>query len=109
MHVLFVCSANVDRSKTAQDFYAEQFSNHGFRSAGTNHTLCQQHGTNPLEQEDLDWADLILVMENKHHDWIRENLDTKGKQVEILGIEDTYSYYSIKLIELLQQKCNTFF
>lgn len=109
MHVLFVCSANVDRSKTAADFYAEQFNNHGFRSAGTNHALCKESGTNPLKQEDLDWADLILVMEQKHQDWIEENLAQKGTQINVLDIEDNYSYYSIKLIELLQQKCNKFF
>lgn len=106
MHILFVCSANIDRSKTAEDFYSEQFNNHLFRSAGTNHTICNQKGTNALEQEQIDWADLILVMEKKHLQWIQHNLKVNGKQIDVLGIEDHFSYYSIKLIELLQVKCN---
>ena len=107
--ILFVCSANVDRSKTAEDFYAEQFSEFKFHSAGTNHTICKEKGTNALVQEDVDWADLILVMETKHRDWIYNNLETKGSQIEVLNIEDVYTYYSIKLIEILQQKCNKYF
>lgn len=107
-HILFVCSANVDRSKTAEDFFSEQFDTLEFQSAGTNHTICNEKGTNPLEQEHIDWADLILVMENKHRDWIYDNLSAKGKRIEVLGIEDVYTYYSMKLIEVLQTKCSPF-
>ena len=106
--ILFVCSANIDRSKTAEDFYAEQFSEIAFHSAGTNHTICKEKGTNPSAQEDVDWADLILVMETKHRDWIYKNLEAKGSQIEVLNIEDIYTYYSIKLIETLQQKCSKY-
>ncbi|MDX2360236.1 MAG: phosphotyrosine protein phosphatase [Crocinitomicaceae bacterium] len=109
MKVLFVCSANVDRSKTAEDFFAEQFTNIAFESAGTNHSICQQKGTNPLDQDFLDNADLTLVMEQKHLNWMKENLNTKGKKIEILGIEDRYRYYSMELIELLQRRCHSYF
>lgn len=109
MNVLFVCSGNVDRSKTAEDFFSEQFDQTRFTSGGTNHKICRQEGTNPLTQEMVSDADRIFVMENKHRDWIYENLDAKGKEIIVLGIEDKYTYYSIKLIELLQQKCNRYF
>jgi len=106
--VLFVCSANVDRSKTAEDFFSEQFSNIMIKSAGTNHTICHQKGTNALDQEMIDWADVILVMENKHQDWIYTTLNAKGKQIEVLNIEDRFNYYSMELIEILQVKCHSF-
>jgi predicted protein tyrosine phosphatase len=109
MNVLFVCSANVDRSKTADDFFSEQFDQIRFNSGGTNHKICQQEGTNPLTQEMVDAADMIFVMEKKHQDWIYDNLNAKGKEMIVLNIEDRYTYYSIKLIELLQQKCNRYF
>ena len=107
--ILFVCSANVDRSKTAEDFFAEQFNQFQFHSAGTNHKICQQKGTNPLDQRLLDWADKIIVMENKHRDWIYTNLEAKGLDIQVLNIEDRYTYYSMNLIEILQQKCNRLF
>lgn len=108
-NILFVCSANVDRSKTAEDFFSEQFNNFKFQSAGTNHKICQQAGTNPLDQETLDWADKVFVMEKKHSDWIYTNLEAKGIDIQVLNIEDRYTYYSMNLIEILQQKCNRFF
>ncbi len=109
MKILFVCTANVDRSKTAQDFYSEQFINHQFRSAGTDHALCQRHMTKALDQEDIDWSELIIVMERHHKEWIIQNLELKDKQLHVLEIVDSYAYYSMKLIELLQQKCNKLF
>ena len=108
-NILFVCSANVDRSKTAEDFFAEQFNQFAFRSAGTNKTTCQKEGTNFLDQETIDWSDRIFVMENKHKQWIYDNLKPGSKEITVLNIEDKYTYYSIKLIELLQQKCNRYF
>lgn len=107
--ILFVCSANVDRSKTAEDFFSEQFNQFQFRSAGTNHKICMQEGTNLLDQETLDWADKVIVMEKKHSDWIYSNLNAKGIDLDVLNIEDHYTYYSMKLIQILQQKCNRLF
>lgn len=108
-NVLFVCSANVDRSKTAEDFFAEQFSKINFQSAGTNEAICRQEGTNFIDQTLLDSADLLLVMEEKHRSWINSHLNAKGKRIEVLNIPDRYRYYSMELIEILQQKCSPFF
>jgi len=36
MNLLFICSANKDRSKTAEDFFGENYSAYNFDSAGTN-------------------------------------------------------------------------
>ncbi|OFZ06853.1 MAG: phosphotyrosine protein phosphatase [Bacteroidetes bacterium RIFCSPHIGHO2_02_FULL_44_7] len=109
MHtVLLVCSANVDRSKTAEDFFAEQYSKIRFLSAGTNEAICRQEGTNFIDQEILDTADLVLVMEDKHRSWINSHLNTKDKRIEVLNIPDRFRYYSMELIEILQQKCASF-
>jgi len=53
MNILFVCSANKDRSKTAEDYFSEQFPNINFDSAGTNKKICNQLGTNYLEDYQL--------------------------------------------------------
>lgn len=109
MNVLFVCTANVDRSKTAQDFFSEQFSEIQFRSAGIDQEQCDRMKTTFLTQDLLDWADKVFVMETVHFEWIHSNLETKGMHVEVLNIPDMYTYYSIALIEALQQKCNRYF
>jgi len=108
-NILFVCSANIDRSKTAEDFYSAKISSLNFRSAGTNHKICKQEGTNLLMQEDIDWADLVIVMESKHLDWIYKNLKKGNTVFENLNIPDRYKYYSKELIALLQNSCPRFF
>lgn len=103
--ILFVCSANIDRSKTAEDLFSKQFPNLSFRSAGTNHKICNQEGTNALCQDDYDWAHLIIVMEQKHNKWMESNLQINGRKTKILHIKDTYKYYSPTLRAILQEKC----
>lgn len=107
--VLFVCTANVDRSKTAEDFFSEQFEQIRFMSAGTSKTHCAQADSRFLTQEILDSADEVLVMEEKHREWILRHLHPGKIPIEVLEIPDVYSYYSIGLIELLQRKCATRF
>lgn len=36
MKILFICSANKQRSKSAEDHFAQKYKNHEFLSAGTN-------------------------------------------------------------------------
>jgi predicted protein tyrosine phosphatase len=61
----------------------------------------------PLSPEQIEWADLILVMEKAH----RIKLSKKfrkylgGKRVVVLGIPDEYGYMDPKLVELLKRKC----
>ena len=44
MKILFVCSANKQRSKTAEDYFASKYGNHEFLSAGTNLKLFRKEG-----------------------------------------------------------------
>jgi predicted protein tyrosine phosphatase len=108
-NILFVCSGNIDRSKTAEVFYSEKIPSLNFKSAGTNHEYCIEKGSNPLIQTDLDWADLILVMENRHLEWIQTNLKKCKGVIEILNISDTYKFYSRELLDVLQKTCPRFF
>ena len=108
-HFLFVCSANIQRSKTAEDFFSEHYPNHEFSSAGTNIKLCQKEGTNPLTEEALEVADLIFVMERKHQKWISQNSTGKfGRKIILLNIPDRFKYYQKELIQLLKDKINPY-
>lgn len=106
MHnILFICSANKDRSKTGEDYFAEKYQNLNFKSAGTNQKTCNQQGTNFIELEQLDWADSIYVMETKHANFINQFYENKFRnKVNVLYIKDIYKYNQKELINLLKDK-----
>lgn len=60
INILFVCSRNQWRSPTAETIYRND-SRLNVRSAGTNASARKT-----ISQTDINWADTILVMENKH-------------------------------------------
>ena len=102
---LFVCTANIQRSKTAEDYLTKLYSQHSFKSAGTNQQICGQYNTTLLTPEMLEWADTVWVMEQKHADRIKQHTqDQYINKIKVLDIEDIYPYNSPALIELLSQK-----
>lgn len=104
-NILFVCSANKDRSKTAEDYFSAQYKDYNFLSAGTNYKICMQLGTTLLEDFLLDWATAIFVMEKKHAAFIKQ-MDTNNysAKVTVLGIKDVYKYFDKTLITILDEK-----
>ena len=64
----------------------------------------------PLSPEQVEWAEVIFVMENAH----REKLTRKFKRhlnrqrVIVLGIPDLYAYMDPALVELLKNKMTPF-
>jgi predicted protein tyrosine phosphatase len=106
MNILFVCSANKLRSKTAEDYFSDKYADTGniFISAGTNIKTCLKEGTVPLEEWMLEWADSIYVMEKKHKEEILAYTKEYLNKIIVLGIKDNYSYYQLELIELLENK-----
>lgn len=50
-NILFICSANKERSKTAEDYFSGRFPHVNFNSCGTNIKLCEKEGTNPLTED----------------------------------------------------------
>lgn len=99
--ILFLCSQNKLRSPTAAAVFADT---DGVEtdSAGLNNDAVV-----PLSVEQIEWADLILVMESA----LKTRLNGKfkrhlaGKRVAVLGIPDDYEYMSEELIELLKVRC----
>ena len=63
-----------------------------------------------LSAEQIEWADLILVMEKMHLRKLNEKYSQhlKGKRIVALGIPDDYEYMDEDLIEILQRKCNQY-
>ena len=109
-YILFICSVNKQRSKTAEDYFSSIYPNLNFQSAGTNIKQCEREGTNPVSEEMLVWADLIFVMENKHAKFIKDTFGNGYQsKVIVLNIEDKYKYYQKELIALLISKTKKYF
>lgn len=71
------------------------------RSAGVSRTARRR-----LTVADLRWADLILVMEEKHKARIRaEHRDeVRYKAMHVLDIPDDYQFMQPELVEVLRLK-----
>ncbi|MEL7267827.1 MAG: protein tyrosine phosphatase, partial [Planctomycetota bacterium] len=80
--VLFVCSKNQWRSPTAEMVYDDD-PRVEVRSRGTARSAKQT-----VRSGDLDWADLVLVMEDKHRQRLRAEYpgETRSMRIEVLHI-----------------------
>jgi len=86
-HILFVCTANVDRSRTAEDLYRDD-PRFEVRSAGT-----APFAKNPLTRELLQWADRVFVMcekEDRHQTLIKLRFPGTDRPVVDLDVEDRW-------------------
>lgn len=104
MRILFLCTANLHRSRTAEDYFKSKYNRHEFKSAGLSDKYCKKYGTTLCTTTLLDWADKVFVMEGMHVERIAiyagENY--LGK-LGILNIEDVYKYMQKELIEKLKK------
>ena len=96
--LLFICSRNLWRSRTAEDLF-KGTPGYDVRSAGT------QPGARIRVTENLiRWADVIFVMERKHRDILQERFAEAivDRTVFCLNIPDDFQYMNPDLIELLR-------
>jgi len=105
MNILFICSKNKWRSRTAESIFKNN-GQHIVKSAGTENSARIK-----VNQKMLDWADVIFVMEQKHKAKILDQfeLDTTAKELEVLDIPDDYQYMDEELIDVLKMSCTTYF
>jgi len=92
MNVLFLCSANRDRSPTAEQVFRD-VPGWYVRSAGT-----ESYAETQVTKEMLDWADRIFVMEERHLKSVVAICPSCLAKITILGIEDEYSRNSARLV-----------
>lgn len=105
MNIIFICTANRDRSRTAEIHFQNKYPRERFRSAGINKYLSERHGGIHLKRYMLDVADKIICMESVHANFI---VNAIGKEylpkIEILNLGDTETFMSDSLIKLLEEK-----
>lgn len=98
MNLLFVCTKNKWRSPTAEKIYSN-YADLNVRSAGISRSARKQ-----INSKDVNWADIIFVMENKHKRYIHEQFQSQisKKRLIVLNIPDDYQYMDKALIAWLQ-------
>lgn len=96
MKVLFICNQNENRSKTAEEIFKKEFET---KSAGL-------YNKRPLDEKQLSWADLVVVMEESQRSEIAKRFPKQYMQKRIvsLNIPDIYNYNNPKLVKILISK-----
>lgn len=102
--VLFICSRNKLRSPTAEQVFS------AWPNVETDSAGLADDAVVPLSSDQLEWATLIVVMENAHRKKLNRQYGRhlKGKKVVCLGIPDNYQFMQPELIALLEAKANSF-
>ena len=98
MNLLFVCSRNQWRSPTAERLFARH-NGVKCRSAGTG-----RQARRTVRREDLNWADLVFVMEQHHKQRLKELFpqELRSCEVHVLDVPDEYGFMDPDLVELLE-------
>lgn len=100
-NILVVCGRNKRRSRTAEFLYKND-SRINIKSAG----LSVQSEV-VINSKLIEWADLIIVMDNSQKKRIQEQFRTsKIPRIENIDIADEYDYLDPDLIQLLETKIN---
>ena len=97
--LLFVCGRHQWRSPTAEDIYRND-PRLEVRSAGVSSKSPHQ-----ISAKDLDWADLVLVMEQKYKTRILERFRDHSNMPRIvsLDIPDDYQRMDPGLVDLIRE------
>ncbi|ENA29290.1 hypothetical protein HMPREF1487_08507 [Pseudomonas sp. HPB0071] len=99
MNILFICSRNQWRSPTAEAVWRKH-PGISVRSAGTSPNARKTVGPS-----DIRWADVIIVMEQKHKSRLVADFTRllEHKPIHVLEIPDDYRYMDPELVAILKE------
>lgn len=100
--MLFVCTGNIDRSRTAEDLVVAK-GGYEVRSAGTMIGARRR-----VSRDDIQWADRIFVMEEEHRRRILRISPESGEKIVVLGIPDLYIRGDARLVRVLKEKLSQY-
>lgn len=98
--VLFLCGEGRTLSPTAAQLFSEK------QSLRTDFAGVDRDAQDGLTSAQLDWADLIVVMERRHQTRLNERFGRMlaGKKIVTLDIRDRYTFMQPALIAELIEK-----
>lgn len=100
-NILVVCGRNKRRSRTAE-FIFKNDNRFSIRSAGLS-----PKSDRKISENDLNWADLVFVMETAQRAKVRELFPhTQLPEITILHIPDDYEFMDDELVEMLTERIN---
>jgi len=103
-NILFVCSKNQWRSPTGEQIF-KKHAELNVRSAGTSASARKT-----VNVKDIQWAETIFVMEEKHKSRLKAEFSRllKYKDILVLDIPDEYQYMDEELIDILEQYVSSY-
>ena len=103
-NLLFICSRNQRRSITAERLY-DGFPGYTVRSAGTD-----RGSRIRVTQDDIEWADFIFVMEDRHLQELRRKYKgpLHGKRLICLQIPERYGAMTLELRDALRERLSLY-
>lgn len=101
---LFICSQNRLRSPTAEEVFAT------WPDVETDSAGLAPDAVSPLSADQIEWADIIFVMEKAHRNKLSKRFakHIKGKRLICLDIPDDYAFMAPELVRLLEAKVGRF-
>ncbi len=96
--ILFVCTYNEIRSKTAEIIF-KKYKSIEVKSCGLDrsaNTVCNKNS--------YLWADIIIVMEEVHKKIIEEKYPEFKNKIKVINVPSNYYFMETELIELLKIK-----
>ncbi|KAF0813519.1 hypothetical protein IGB42_01870 [Andreprevotia sp. IGB-42] len=98
-NLLFICSRNQWRSPTAETLWRKR-PGYNARSAGTS-----PNARKTVSAADISWADIIIVMEQKHKSRLKAEFTRllDHKPIHVLDIPDNYRYMDAELVAMLEE------
>ncbi|MCF2856671.1 phosphotyrosine protein phosphatase [Pseudoalteromonas sp. SMS1] len=98
-NILFICSRNQWRSPTGEQVWKHHPALN-VRSAGTS-----QKAKKTVKVHDIQWAEIIFVMEEKHKRRLKSQFTrvTTHKDIRVLDVPDEYQFMDHALIQIFKE------
>lgn len=98
-NILFVCSANVKRSPSAEAWFKWIAPENEYNSAGANRAACKIHGGTYVSKPQLQKADRIICMEERNRKDLEKTFGNEfSNKTEVSGIPDNYNFMEVELL-----------
>jgi predicted protein tyrosine phosphatase len=100
IRALFICSANRLRSPTAEHLFA------AWPGVETDSAGLRIGAAVQLSPEQLEWADIVFVMEKRHRSRLLQEYGkyVRDKRIVCLEIPDNYEFMDPELVAILVKK-----
>ena len=96
--ILFICSANVNRSPSAQFWFTLRNPENTYSSAGSSRVACRIHHGNFVAKHQVEQADRIICMEERNRKDLNALFPEHESKIEVANIPDIYQSFQLELL-----------